>query len=99
VGLHERSDPPLELFGTHRDLAASYQQLQADLHLDRALEGLERTEELIKGSQAIERAKRWGELRIDVVQQPPQLADPVRAFVDEHLPMRHKQSDLSLGPR
>ncbi len=97
MGPHEHPDPPLELVGSHGDLPAPGEQIQADLDLDREIHGFERSDETIQGLEPIQGPKRWCEVRVDVVQEPAQLADAVRALVDEHLAVRHKQSDVAFG--
>jgi hypothetical protein len=97
VGLHESTDLALELVRPHGDLPAPSEQIQADLDLDGGLDGLERSDETVQGLEPTQGSQGRCEVRVDVVQEPAQLADPVRALVDEHLAVRHKQADLPFG--
>jgi len=75
-------------------IPAPSEQIQADLDLHRGLHGPERLDKAVQGLEPTQGPKGRCEVRVDVVQEPAQLADPVRALVDEHLAVRHKQSDL-----
>ena len=64
---------------------------------DRGLHRLERLREPVQGAEPIEAAHRRRHVVVDIVQEPPELADPVGTLVHERLSVRRKQTDLPFG--